>query len=218
MRLRQIISEWEGQPPPSKIQVAPDDLEAITMITAGQLIDSKFVKWHKPFIYCPQSKRQLLYTGPDNSYHHSIMTQIGRISDEEYDTVQATYSGKAPGAVGRIGRGLQRLEDMTGDYYEVDYPELEIVAFYNRRDDARGYAAAAVKGLLKERLISGQALVTFEGYVIEAQKFAQHAIEEPELTRQEVATKPTMQTSMKKAGIIGPGQRWWAPTSESTRR
>lgn len=217
MKLR-LIREWE-QPQPQPGQPTQEDLESMGLISAAGLIDSGFAAWHKPFIYCPESHLKL-YMGPSNGYHSELLHQLERSQPEEHRKYESTYYGHVDGSVGRIGRGIIRLEDSTTwKYKKVDYPTLELVAFYDRTSGGNiGWDAAAVKALIQGKYIKPDAIVCYEGGTFPAATFAAKANPEPDLEPEEEKSTPGMQAAMRKAGLLGPGQKWWAPHSEGKKR
>lgn len=209
MKLRHIIREE------ASIPIRGEDLQSMSDLSAPDIIDASCTETHRPFIYAFASPRKL-YVGPEYKYHMDIISQLYRTNRSEAVMVEDVYYHSVDeGSVGRFGKGINKLPGPNDRYYPVNYPNAEIVTFYSR-DDYK-YAAAAVKRLIEDRYISKDAWVVHDHNVVPAAEFAQGAIAEPTPEPQTAAVPQKTQTAMRQAGLVGPGQRWWAMQSESRK-
>ncbi len=208
MKLRVII-ETAAQPPlDPKSRVFQHSL---AQINPNSVVDADYFADSLPFMYVPGTSR-VLYVGKSGEHHSHLR---GRVTDKiDSDLLQSAYINTEPGAVGRIGFGLLKIP-RPGNIWEDDdmvVPDLQYVPFYISTSEP--LLSNCVKALLDQGYIRPDALVRGDDDKIKpASVFAARGrIDSPR-----GVTDPgqnSWQRQHVKAGVINPGQKWWAPTSE----
>ena len=250
------FKEWFNQRLDELTNLDPLILDRLKDLRADNLL---YFKINQAFIFDFKNKKIYLgHTADHNtgSYHSRILSQ-----NSENEHLANVYSYYKPyedevsnkeiplGVVGRIGKGGYSYDDY--DEEKVKIPEnITVIAFYTKDNYTHEAGQAAIKELLKQRLIEQKDIVVAQKLATDVASFLQgyREITDEErrhgnlqvayhlgawpngkrLTPQEkqaiakelgIASYPMKknpwQKGMEDQGIIKPGQKWWAPTSES---
>lgn len=212
MKLSLISEARPGQIDVSDPDAVPEFWERFREIECGEMIEAMRFRTTYPFIYAPDTTR-ILYLGHSNEFHDDVKQ---RVYGADEDKVESVYYGEAPGAVGRIGINLQSLPNPLSGFDDRCQPNnLQYVAFYGSATPET--IAAAIKMLLDQKYIKPDAWIrTKDGSLAPARSVA--ATGQVAKAVDYVASgKPGWDQTMRDAGLAAPGQKWWAPTSESRR-
>ncbi len=190
----------------------PDFWDRLKEIECGEMLEASRFEELIPFIYAPGTTR-VLYVGSHNEFHARIKA---RAQGADKDKIESVYYGEDEGAVGRIGTDLKDLVNpLTGDPEACAPNHLQYVAFY--RSATPETIAAAVKMLMDQRCVRPDAWIkTRDGDLAPAKDVAATG-QVAQAVDYVASGRPGWDQTMRAAGLAAPGQRWWAPTSESRR-
>lgn len=205
----QIISEWGPEDAKQQTDETKRLKNRLAQIRVGSIIDYNEFKKHIPIMYAPSVRKQV-FIGEPQSYHMDL------IEDNKYgyEELGEIYNGvlDVPVLTGRIGKGFNNGKTKQQKL-------ISVVAFYNNGD--ANLLRECIEQLLDKKLINNSTYIIFQKRVISVQEELSKAKPKPKLIDFEEPTppaKPTWGSEMSKQGLLTPGQKWWAPTSEDTQR
>lgn len=203
-----------AQPAPKPNQIDPKSRtfqHALAQINANSIIDAGYFQNHIPFMYVPGTSR-VLYVGKDGEHHSHLRGRVPGKADS--DLLQSAYINTEPGAIGRIGINLLKIPRPDNIWEDMEYelPGLQYVAFYISSSEP--LISNCIRALVEQGYLKSDAMVRGEDDKIKpASVFAARGKSDQSRDVQ-VSGQNTWQRQSERAGVIRPGQKWWAPTSE----
>lgn len=215
----------------------------LASLSPDSMINGRLAYEHQPFIYLHPGR---LYIGPYGTYHNSITAKLAG-QEAQLISNAYNGRDDLPSAVGRIGVGFQSIDKSLAKativslYAKAGSGLSGVVQGLVQSILQGGFAPTdALLSWGGHVRVMGQASsgpqmeLSSDAKRLGELQVAMHLGAWPDgrrLTQQERAMiqkelgldtwamkKNPWQQSMEKAGIINPGQKWWAPYSESQEK